>query len=519
MGQSHVIKTLKNALTTGRIAHAYLFSGPRGTGKTTVARILAKALNCIEGPAPEPCNRCHSCQSISQDRFLDVLEIDAASNRGISEMRDLCERARFAPAEGRYKVIIVDEVHMLTPEAFNAFLKTLEEPPPRVVFVLATTELHKVPGTIASRCQRFDFHRLSPEVIVNRLRDISKETGFSVEEEALQLMAEAAEGSVRDAISILDQAMNFAGGEKLIDASDVLDLLGRTPKEVVAEMVKGVMQRDPLRLLKLVEAQEDAGRDLRLMAKDVARGMRQELLAALGRRGYSDEDQASLLRAMDHLIKAEAEMRWSSQPRLVLEIALLKASLEFSRRAGEAGKGSHQVTDADRVGLSQRGAEEEAAAAAAEGAAERSIVKAGEADAKTPDLQRLWPEFMARIKRRDPRAHALLLECSPAGVQGDVVVLDFRREFHKQGTERQPYLGMVEEVLSGILGRPVKVKCRLAAPVQRAKGPRASSVAAARSGRTSGGGADGANAVPQSADLEHPLIKHVVDAFNGSLVE
>lgn len=519
MGQSHVVKTLKNALTTGRIAHAYLFSGPRGTGKTTVARILAKALNCAEGPAPEPCNRCHSCQSISQDRFLDVLEIDAASNRGISEMRDLCERARFAPAEGRYKVIIVDEVHMLTPEAFNAFLKTLEEPPPRVVFVLATTELHKVPGTIASRCQRFDFHRLSPEVIAERLREISKESGFSVDEEALQLMAEAAEGSVRDAISILDQAMNFAGGEKSITASDVLDLLGRTPKEVVAEILKAVMRRDPSRLLELVEAQEGAGRDLRLMARDIARGMRQEFLAAWGRHGCGDDDQAPLLRAMDHLLKAEAEMRWSSQPRLVLELALLKASLEFSRPAGDAVRGADQVTDTDRVGLPQRRAQEESAAAGAEGDAERRIVEAGQADAKAPDVRQLWPEFMARIRRRDPRAHALLLECSPAGVQGDVVVLDFRREFHKQGTEKQPYLGMVEEVLSGILGRSIKVKCRLAAPVQRAKGARASSVVTARGGRPSGGGADGAKPAPDPADPEHPLIKHVVDVFNGSLVE
>ena len=211
MGQHHVTQTLANAITSGRVAHAYLFCGPRGTGKTSTARVLAKALNCEQGPTVTPCDVCAYCLSIRQGSALDVVEIDAASNRNIDDMRQLREQVNYPPVELRYKFYIVDEVHQLTRDAFNAFLKTLEEPPERVVFVLCTTDPHQLPATILSRCQRFDFHRITQEDIVTRLRWVVAQEGWTVEDEALLLLARSANGGLRDALSLLDQAASYAG--------------------------------------------------------------------------------------------------------------------------------------------------------------------------------------------------------------------------------------------------------------------------------------------------------------------
>ncbi len=211
VGQEHVTRTLKNALEMGRVAHAFLFSGPRGVGKTSVARILAKALNCVQGPTPTPCNQCQACQEITQGHSLDVLEIDGASNRGIDEVRELRENIKYLPAHGGYKVFIIDEVHMLTKEAFNALLKTLEEPPAHAIFILATTEAHKVPVTILSRCQRYDFKRLSTAAIQEHLAQMAAREGWSIAPAGLQLIAQESEGGMRDAQGLLDQVITFGG--------------------------------------------------------------------------------------------------------------------------------------------------------------------------------------------------------------------------------------------------------------------------------------------------------------------
>lgn len=224
VGQQHIIRTLQNAIRENRLSHAYLFSGPRGTGKTTAAKLLAKAVNCEKGPAPEPCNECDACRRITAGAVMDVLEIDAASNRGVDEIRDLREKVKYAPTEVRQKVYIIDEVHMLTTEAFNALLKTLEEPPPHVMFILATTEPHRLPATVISRCQRFDFRRVSLDEQTQRLRVICEQEGIAAEEEAIEYIARLSDGGMRDALSILDQISSFSDGR--VSYQQVLDMTG-----------------------------------------------------------------------------------------------------------------------------------------------------------------------------------------------------------------------------------------------------------------------------------------------------
>jgi len=261
VGQDHVVTTLKNAVRMGRIAHAYLFSGPRGTGKTSVARILSKALNCEKGPAEEPCTVCTPCREITGGISLDVREIDGASNRGIDEVRELRENIKFSPVSSRYKVYIIDEVHMLTNPAFNALLKTLEEPPAHVVFMFATTEIHKVPATILSRCQHFDFRRISLGTIIGNLRYIAEQEDIQITDNGLTMIARAGEGSLRDSQSIFDQVISYAGTD--IADGDVEDLLGVTARRFVTDLTRGILEHDAARCLGIIHEAYYNGVDLK----------------------------------------------------------------------------------------------------------------------------------------------------------------------------------------------------------------------------------------------------------------
>ncbi|MEJ2068394.1 MAG: DNA polymerase III subunit gamma/tau, partial [Deltaproteobacteria bacterium] len=242
VGQGHVSRTLKNAIKIGRIAHAYLFSGPRGVGKTTVARIMAKALNCENGPTPDPCNKCKMCTGINEGSVTDVYEIDGASNTGVDDIRELRDNVRYLPASGRYNIYIIDEVHMLSINAFNALLKILEEPPAHVIFIFATTEPHKIPVTILSRVQRFDFRRLSLAEITGSLSQIAKEEGIKITDGALIIISREAEGSMRDAQSLMDQVVGFAGKE--VTEADVREVLGLTDRELLFRMAGALMKKD-----------------------------------------------------------------------------------------------------------------------------------------------------------------------------------------------------------------------------------------------------------------------------------
>ncbi|MDD4168900.1 MAG: DNA polymerase III subunit gamma/tau [Desulfotomaculaceae bacterium] len=339
VGQEHVTRTLRNAVEAGRIAHAYLFCGPRGTGKTTAAKVLAKSLNCPGRSGPEPCNRCANCEAITDGLAVDVVEVDAASNRGIDEIRDLREKIKFMPTSGPFRVYIIDEVHMLTNEAFNALLKTLEEPPRHVVFILATTEPHKVPLTILSRCQRFDFRRITPDAIAGRLKEVAAAAGIAVEEEALQLIARAADGGLRDALSILDQGA--ALGEMKINAADVQNILGTVRADFLSRMAGCLAAGEPGPALRLVGELTGMGKDLRLFTSELAAYLRVLLLekispgAAAGEmwddpsilaRSAADFSLDRLVYAIEMMVLAEQDMKWSSMPGVVLELALVKAS-------------------------------------------------------------------------------------------------------------------------------------------------------------------------------------------------
>jgi DNA polymerase-3 subunit gamma/tau len=340
LGQEHVTRTLTNAISSGRIAHAYLFSGPRGVGKTTVARILAKSLNCEKGPISTPCNICEACRGIANGSSVDVLEIDGASNTGVDNVRELRESVRYMPSQGRYRVYIIDEVHMLSTPAFNALLKTLEEPPAHVVFIFATTEPHKVPQTIGSRCQRFDFKRIPLNSIQDHLRTIALEEGIKVDEDALYLISREAEGSLRDAQGLLDQVIAFAGSE--VRGEGVVSALGLMDRTVLFDLSRAILSRDGNRCLNIVEKIYNFGYDLKKVAGDLLEHIRDLTVIKVTGDGALlelPESEIEELKALQYgvgldrlqmlfsiLTRGYEQVSRASQPRFSLEMALLKAA-------------------------------------------------------------------------------------------------------------------------------------------------------------------------------------------------
>lgn len=321
VGQEHITRTLQNAISSGRVAQAYLFVGPRGIGKTSTARILAKALNCVNGPTATPCGVCDACKEIAEGRSLDVLEIDGASNNGVENIRELRENAAYAPARGPFKVYLIDEVHMLSAGAFNALLKTLEEPPEHVKFIFATTEAQKVPATITSRCQRFDLRRIPTESISSHLLDIARKENITMETAAADAIARAAEGGLRDAESMLDQAVAFCGEN--ISATDVMAVFGFTPREVIHSLLENVLARDAAAALSVIAGQAEAGRDLSRLLADLISLIRDELVAGVA--GASSAPREKLLLLLDLFAETEARMRWATDKKLQFDVATIKA--------------------------------------------------------------------------------------------------------------------------------------------------------------------------------------------------
>lgn len=339
-GQEHITVSLKNQIKANRISHAYLFCGTRGTGKTTAAKILAKAVNCHNLKDGNPCEECESCKAIDEGNSIDVFEIDAASNRGIDNIRDLREAVKFTPI-GKYKLYIIDEVHMLTNEAFNALLKTLEEPPAYVIFVLATTEPHKLPATILSRCQRYDFKRISPKCMSDRLSFISKEEGIKIEKEALELIVRNSDGAMRDAISIMDQCAVYSNKDITVD--DVSAVLGIVNDRYLFEVADAILKEDIVRIMKLLSEISEEGKDMQQFTRDLQMHYRNLLMANivagaedvidlskekidLFKKQSKDYTKESILRCIKILSELSVEMKWSPEPMLLLEVALIKMS-------------------------------------------------------------------------------------------------------------------------------------------------------------------------------------------------
>ncbi|MBO8127838.1 MAG: DNA polymerase III subunit gamma/tau [Peptococcaceae bacterium] len=433
VGQQHVTRTLANAVRRSKQAHAYLFCGPRGTGKTTTAKVLAKALNCLNPDGAEPCNSCSLCYSINAGAAVDVLEIDAASNRGVDEVRDLREKVKFRPAAASYKVYIIDEVHMLTNEAFNALLKTLEEPPPHVVFVLATTEPHKVPLTIISRCQRFDFRRISTRDILTRLEEVVKGAGLAVEPRALMLIAKTSEGSLRDALSILDQVAALSEGQVTLD--DVHAILGTVQEEILERMLRYLAERKAGPALCCIHELEHDGKDLRIFTQELTDYVRGLLLKTLeGGNVPLALNTRHLLRLADLLSKAEQEMKFASRQSIPLELAVVKFI----------------YLDDD---LEQRVTALERKVAGLPGkpippASSLPPRRTPGAPPVEPAVNDKWPEIMAEFKKKRPPAAPFLARATPEMAGNRRLILRFSQSFAREKIDRPENKNTLEEILS-----------------------------------------------------------------------
>lgn len=485
VGQEPVTRTLRGALATGRISHAYLFSGHRGTGKTTTARILAKALNCEQGPTPDPCNRCAACRAIAEGSSLDVIELDAASNRGIDEIREIRERVRLAPAASRYKVYILDEAHMLTTEAENALLKTLEEPPPHVVFVLVTTEPHRLPTTILSRCQRFEFRRIPTPLVVERLSRIAQEEGLQITPGALHLIARSADGALRDAESVLDQLASSVEGP--IQEADVVRLLGLLEDELVDAVTDAVQNSDAAAALRLAARVAESGRDPRAVLRRLVSHFRDLLLlrtapdlrdlvdappdrvARLLQQAQSFPPE-ELLRAISLLAAAESEARWSTQPRLSLELALLRLArpdvdptLEGLRGRVLRLERMLQATEPDQPAAPARTDLPSRRPVEADGPVVQSALPV-EPDLDWESVVARWPRVLEEVKAKRAYTFALLADARPAALDADELVVEFPAggEFAASTLQDPRHRGLVEQALQQALGRRLRLRVLVA---------------------------------------------------------
>jgi DNA polymerase-3 subunit gamma/tau len=563
VGQRPITQALQNAIATGRVAHAYLFAGPRGVGKTSVARILAKALNCQEGPTPQPCDRCSSCQEIRGGISVDVLEIDGASNRGIDEIRELRENVRYLPSKNKYKIYIIDEVHMLTDQAFNALLKTLEEPPPHVIFIFATTEPHKIPLTILSRCQRYNFRRIPLPETVAHLRKIAAEEKVEISEASLHLIAREGEGSMRDAQSLLDQTLSFSGSK--VSDSDVVEVLGVVDRQILQEVAQGLEEADPGRLLQIVERVHNYGYDLKEFCGELTRLMRDLLVLKIfpraeDRTGFldlPDEEVAQLLPRAEKfsreelhayfrtLLAAHDEIARSSFPRLVLEMTLTKLArkkpilsiqevleklqtMEMRLSAGglvslppkrEAAALKEPAPAKEERPVAEEESEDSEEAVSLEPAevAEEVVAAGGEdpqeeAADSSPDFGGVWKDFVHFAKKKKPPFASLLEHAHPLVLNETVLEVGYpEKSFYLERMQEADNRTLFETLAGEFFKNPLKVRVR-------GLGDR---------GPSAGGAANGEKEnhkkpslrEKQDEALNHPLVREAINIFGGRVVE
>jgi DNA polymerase-3 subunit gamma/tau len=541
VGQRHVTETLKNAIAADRMAHALLFAGPRGVGKTTTARIVAKALNCASGPTPTPCGTCSPCEEIATGRSMDCIEVDAASNTQVEKTRELLETVQYAPGRGHHKIYIIDEAHMLSTSSFNALLKTLEEPPPRVIFILATTEPHRIPATIHSRCQRHDFRLLGVAEIGGRLREIVEAEGVAADEGAITVLSQAAAGSLRDAQSLLDQAIACLGNR--LEAAAVAEILGLVRAEVLAEAAEAILGREPAKALRLVDELARHGQDLRQFAVELGSHLRDLAILkvcaepgtllegarvdpAIGRRQADLASLSELEAMLRALQQAEAEMRRSTQPRLILEMAVIRLT-EIRGVRSVQGILDQLATLERRIAGSPGGPSQPAALSLFDRPttppvtpappAPRPAPRAAELDPARPrpnppaqepatppaDMASGWDATVARLKGRK-RLASVLAEVRPARLEADRLVLRVPNgnAFVRDTLEELEARKLLGETASAAFGSRLRVEYEFAAAE-----PTSSAV-------TTGASAGAHETRPQ----DHPLVQEALSLFGGTIV-
>lgn len=493
LGQEHVVATLKNAISAGRVGHAFLFAGPRGTGKTTTARLLAKAVNCLADEGLErPCNQCEHCQEVNRGQFLDLIEIDAASNTSVEDIRDLRDKINFLPSRGKYKVYIIDEVHMLSTAAFNALLKTLEEPPAHAIFVLATTEIHRVPATVLSRCQRHEFRRIPLKYIEEELRMIADKEKIMCEPAALTFIARQATGSMRDAVSLLDQMASTGEEITLIKARDIL---GTAASDAVVALAQALAENKPAQGMAVIQHALDEGSDARQFARQAVDYLRQLLLLKLGDEevrqelGENAQKSAQLAEKMQEALLVAAIERFNRagqistgawQPGLQLELALHDslAAEGIADRPSAAPVNMKLKADAQENKTAKTNPTEPKIQTKAEPEnqeydQQNPVTPKRVIEKSAPDMgnevhepfagfQEKWQEIKALVKKRQPGTEALLNSCRLVNMQGGIVQLGFASDLLKSKMESGAHQRITAEAVREVLALEAEIRCFVA---------------------------------------------------------
>ncbi len=491
VGQDHIIQTLQNAVAADRVAHAYLFAGPRGTGKTTTARLLAKAVNCLDSALENrPCDQCENCLAVNNARFIDLIEIDAASNTSVDDVRDLRDKINFSPNVGRFKVYIIDEVHMLSTAAFNALLKTLEEPPPHAIFILATTEIHKIPATVLSRCQRHEFRRIPLQEIIFQLRKMAAGEHFVVDEEALQLIARQSTGCMRDAISLLDQ---LASTDDHISLEMTQQVLGTATNQTVIDLVDCLLAEDSASGLELIHRTLDSGSDPRQFARQIVDYFRSLLLSKMGSADQVDAtadvrdrmarhaqmlETRRILELIQAFNQAANELRTGWQPALPLEIAYVTSLSGGEPKNAPPNPVSQNAPEPAALGAVDTGNPEPAPKPKAARRSAKTIESSKDEDAAGPNsaspssppvdqestkvydiIHDGWKEIVGLVELRNRNTAALLRSCRPVGMRRGVLILGFEGRILKQKMEQGEHLDLTQQVISEQAGKTVIVRC------------------------------------------------------------
>lgn len=546
VGQSHVTTTLKHAIEANRISHAYLFTGPRGTGKTTVARILAKALNCKEGPTAHPCNKCDSCKEITIGRSLDVGEIDGASNNSVDDIRTLRENIRYVPTQQKYKVYIIDEVHMLSDSAFNALLKTLEEPPAHAIFVFATTEPHKVPQTVLSRCQRFDFRRIPTTDLVDTIQSIAQKEKVEITKEAAFLLARRADGSLRDVLSLLDQVVAYGGEDqqdegkkKGITPELVSETLGLVGQDRLFEITDAIAQKDSAKGISILDQLMDSGIDLPEFVNSLIQHLRNLLVGRVAgdsnalfdlsdnyiqkyKEKSGDFSETDLLRMIKAVAELNQNLKRTSDPRILLEMTLMKLlKMESSVNLEEVlskldllkgctpsstdsgGSKTNRPSSTRQSGPAKQAGSMEAEQESSPPAQSNSYSVSTE-PLSVDEIRRGWGQVLGNIKKAKLSLWSLLREGEVLNLADDTLTIEFHngRTFHKKQAERRENSDLIQKTLGDIFNHPLRLKFEL----NEDKNPPSDAPG---------------NAMPSAAledAAKDPLVKSILDNFEGEII-